>query len=429
MSEQAGLLQAICQQAEDDTPRLVYADWLEDHDDPLQAEYIRAQVELARVSEHEALAIRAARGVRDRNAAPDHRPPPPSLPDGMRWGPYRRGFPWELQVFDVAEFCREAPRLFEQAPIQALDIDARHLRDIAPLTVAPWLARVVRLQFSLGRFGDSMVAQLIDSPFLGRLAELGFAFDGILPGGLRRLLTSELTGRLRTLNLHSNFFVQHGISLGQVFQVASQLPLLGSLDLSGNRVSHGSLWPLLERQLTPALRALDLGGNQLDVASLLADAPALPRLETLRLAKTVPGPAGVRAIVSAPQASDLRGLYLGSNRLGPLAVKHLARAETLAGLRVLDLSDNPVTDSGATALADSPHLSGLLAINLRRAAMGDAGARALLDAPALSGLIHLDLHDNAFSPAIVKQVRDRFGRFSASDPQYAHVRRRRGKNR
>jgi uncharacterized protein (TIGR02996 family) len=428
MSEQAGLLSAICEQPEDDTPRLVYADWLEDQGDGLQAAYIRSQIELARVPEHDALAIRAARAVRDSNLAPDHRPPPPRLPDGVRCGQYRRGFPWELQVFDVAAFCRKAPRLFEQAPIQVLDIDARHLRDIEPLTGAPWLARVVRLEFSLGRFTESTIARLIDSPFLGRLAELGFDFDGIVRSGLRRLLTSSLTGQLRALNLHSNFFVQYGTPLGEVFRVAAPLPLLESLDLSGNRVSHGSLRPLFERQLTPGLRALDLGGNPLDVASLLAAAPALPPLETLRLARTVPGPNGVRAIVSASLAGNLRGLYLGSNRLGPVAVKHLAGADALKGLRVLDLSDNPVSDSGAVALARSPHLSGLLALNLRRAGLGDAAARALLDAPALSRLIHLDLHDNAFSPAIVKQVRECFGQFSASDPQHGNVRRPRGKN-
>src|SRR5947209_2333045 len=41
-------LQAIIEAPEDDAPRLVYADWLEDNGDPHRAEFIRVQVELAR---------------------------------------------------------------------------------------------------------------------------------------------------------------------------------------------------------------------------------------------------------------------------------------------------------------------------------------------------------------------------------------------
>jgi uncharacterized protein (TIGR02996 family) len=429
MSEQAGLLRAICEQPDDDTPRLVYADWLDDHGDSPQAEYIRSQVALARVPEHDALAIRDARTVRDRNAAPQRRPPLPPLPHGVRCGGYRRGFPWKLQVYGVTAFWREAPRLFEQAPIQALDIDARDLSDLSPLSEAPWLARVVWLAFSLGRFDEAAIGRLIDSPFIGRLAELGFEFEGILANGLRRLLTSPLTSRLRALSLHSNFFVQHGGPLREAFEVAAPMPVLESLYLSGNRIGDGVLRPLLERRLTPALRALDLGGNPVDIAPLLASAAALPRLESLRLAKTEPGPVGVRAIASGDFARSLRALYFASNRLGPVAVKHLTGAEALSGLRVLDLSDNPVNDSGATALARSPHLVGLLALNLRRSGIGDTGARALLDSPTLSSLIHLDLHNNALSPVVVEEVRGRFGQFSASGPQHASARRPRGKKK
>jgi uncharacterized protein (TIGR02996 family) len=50
MSEQlpAGFLQAIAEQPDDDTPRLVSADWLDEHGDPARAEFIRVQIELAK---------------------------------------------------------------------------------------------------------------------------------------------------------------------------------------------------------------------------------------------------------------------------------------------------------------------------------------------------------------------------------------------
>jgi uncharacterized protein (TIGR02996 family) len=38
-----GFLDAICADPDDDTPRLVYADWLEEHGEPERAEFIRCQ--------------------------------------------------------------------------------------------------------------------------------------------------------------------------------------------------------------------------------------------------------------------------------------------------------------------------------------------------------------------------------------------------
>jgi len=48
MSDAAALLAAIRAAPEDDAPRLVYADWLEEHGQPEWAEFIRVQCQLAR---------------------------------------------------------------------------------------------------------------------------------------------------------------------------------------------------------------------------------------------------------------------------------------------------------------------------------------------------------------------------------------------
>ena len=46
-------LEAIRDSPEDDAPRLVYADWLDDHGDTARAEFIRVQCELARMPNDE----------------------------------------------------------------------------------------------------------------------------------------------------------------------------------------------------------------------------------------------------------------------------------------------------------------------------------------------------------------------------------------
>jgi uncharacterized protein (TIGR02996 family) len=62
--EYVALLRAIVADPWDDTPRLVAADWLDEHDQPHRAAFIRVQVELAR--------LRAA-GLDDTPAADAHR--------------------------------------------------------------------------------------------------------------------------------------------------------------------------------------------------------------------------------------------------------------------------------------------------------------------------------------------------------------------
>jgi uncharacterized protein (TIGR02996 family) len=47
MTHDEAFLQAIIESHDDDAPRLIYADWLEDHGQPERADFIRAQVALA----------------------------------------------------------------------------------------------------------------------------------------------------------------------------------------------------------------------------------------------------------------------------------------------------------------------------------------------------------------------------------------------
>jgi uncharacterized protein (TIGR02996 family) len=49
MNPEDEFLEAIRQNPDDDTPRLVYADWLEERDDP-RGEFIRIQCQLANMT-------------------------------------------------------------------------------------------------------------------------------------------------------------------------------------------------------------------------------------------------------------------------------------------------------------------------------------------------------------------------------------------
>ena len=51
MTDESALLAAIRAAPADDAPRLVYADWLDEHGRPEQAEFIRVQCDLARLDD------------------------------------------------------------------------------------------------------------------------------------------------------------------------------------------------------------------------------------------------------------------------------------------------------------------------------------------------------------------------------------------
>src|SRR5689334_11806572 len=62
MARDDAFLQAICDNPDDDAPRLVYADWLEERGDAARAEFIRVQCRMAHLPPDDP----HQRGLRDR---------------------------------------------------------------------------------------------------------------------------------------------------------------------------------------------------------------------------------------------------------------------------------------------------------------------------------------------------------------------------
>jgi len=130
MNERESLLLAVCDNPDDDTPRLVFADWLQEHGEEERAEFIRVQIELARgavksdLQEREK-ALLAAHG--ESWSEPlrtlglelvNYQKPKPRSINGIE---YRRGFPFGVQINEEkAEFADRAPALFQCAPIQRI---------------------------------------------------------------------------------------------------------------------------------------------------------------------------------------------------------------------------------------------------------------------------------------------------------------------
>src|SRR5690349_8945353 len=105
MTDRDAFVAAIADAPADDTPRLVYADWLEENGEPAQAAFVRGQVELARLppraprraalaAELKAVAVRHARDWVAPLCAAFGQPPP-------RWPPDPTGG-WFARLWDAA---------------------------------------------------------------------------------------------------------------------------------------------------------------------------------------------------------------------------------------------------------------------------------------------------------------------------------------
>jgi uncharacterized protein (TIGR02996 family) len=119
MSDRDALLRAICENPDDDAPRLIYADWLDEHDDPRQAEFIRVQIEVAR------------RGIRNYEGHPLAVRQMELWKELRKWrfvlgnwlqlslSDFRRGFSVRHQC-TPAEFVRDAANFWRHGPITHL---------------------------------------------------------------------------------------------------------------------------------------------------------------------------------------------------------------------------------------------------------------------------------------------------------------------
>jgi len=409
------LYRAICASPDEDTPRLAYADLVEEEGDGERAAFIRAQIALARVPPFDPLFITTRRD--NPNAIYGHAMAHalPAVPEGYDWYSFefRRGFAWKVGVRSPGTFIAD-PALFDAAPIQALDINVRGRADVGALSTWRDLARIQRLEFSTSGLGADETERLGDSPYTTRLGELAFDFSAISPEGLEALARTPLFPRLTALELRSTGMPPALLadSLGAVRDRGTlQRVSLASNHLTGDDADHLFSLPVLQ-----GVTHLDLSENaRLGVAGAqaLAKSGLTRGLATLDLECTHPGVPGLRMLAETGALVSLRALGLANNRLGPNSVKLLVQPGVMSRLDVLDLSDNPIGDGGASVLALTPAATKLLDLDLAGTGLTDRGAIALAESPHLSGILRLNLATatsrNQIGPLGRRALAERFG--------------------
>jgi uncharacterized protein (TIGR02996 family) len=429
MSDQRALLAAICAHPDEDTPRLAYADWLDEHAGAMprakresvrmRAELIRVQCELARMSPDEEDTDTATRRVereqreaellkntaRRRAWAKPLKAPPAGHEEfvpNTDW--FVRGFPKFADNRDSNHngFLTVGEALFDISPVHVIDCRNIHGEQADQFLALPWLPRVRRLSISthLDRSG------WIESDTGARGWRV--ASDGTDEAATEKLFAAPGLANVEELDLGGWEFRTPGSPI-----VSRELRKLRKLCLSGGTmrgpdafVRLGELLPAELRLREFELRSCRYGPEELRALVAL---PQLQRLERLTLwsrygavSPTPPlGAEGIHAITSAPFWPHLRALRMGHTTAD---FETLAAAPATPNLRTLELPHNPAGTEWVTALVGSPLLASVTAFDLTGASVGDEIATLLAKSPHTGHLLSLTLNHCGIGPKGVKAL-------------------------
>lgn len=439
-------LHDILAHPDDDAPRLIYADWLDERNDP-RGEFIRIQCALAQLSDEDPR--RWPLELREQELLCEHEAKwlPRSIV-GFAECVFRRGFVEEITLRGQ-HFLKVADQIFEQAPIRYVRLSERtrtterrgaDRERTTPRLIAqcPHLARLRGLSSARYLTGEDL-RDLSDSPYLDNLTDLGLHglrlsledahttwVSQLVRPTLHSLDLSYCELHLRSPVLHSLTHTPHLSNLRRLNLSHSMLTIdvlralansasltnLRELNLSANRLTHEAVRVLAESHLLLQLETLHLDSNLLGDAGALAvrEWPALPRLTRLSLGQNQVFAAGIKALAGAPVLRELISLDLSRNVSCDEGVAALA-SSGWAHLQALSLWFNGVGDKGIRALASSETLSQLTRLDLTANCITDVGARALIQSPGLQRLARLDLLRNDIGAEEQQRLRDRFGPF------------------
>jgi uncharacterized protein (TIGR02996 family) len=399
MTSEADFLNALHQSPDDDDLRLVFADWLEEHDDP-HAELFRLSANLATMTEDdlqtEVLTQRAVE-LRHRDMAAWLGP----LAGRVISWEVRRGL---LQIRARAETLAtflddpEVDRVLRWVRLLDLVGEVNAIRDVL---ACPHLLVLDTLDLGCNRLSDGDVEELADFPHMARLSSLLLYNNAVGVGGMEALCRSPHLRGLRELSLAGNRVTDRGHwLLGRPF------PQLQSLDLSRNPLENSGIVWLSRARREKGLTCLGLfqTGCSAAGARALASCPVLEGVERLSLGHNALQDAGVAALADSPYLQRLRSLDLSGSQVSGAGVVALLNAPGLARLEALYLGNNGLRVEGVRRMATRPGLSRLRKLELRNNGLGDEGAKLILASPFLHPQTSIDLQGNYLSDSVKKEL-------------------------
>lgn len=214
------LLAAVLAAPDDDGPRLVYADWLDEYGDPTRAEFIRIQIEIVRrnvlaavqpsTSEIHLLSReRILLHQFGENWLAPLRAKGEPLMNRRSHGQFVRGFV-EIVWMTASTFLRRGEVLFQRVPVRELRVTQVQENEWSPLLRSRLLPRLTTLDLSGRLLGDRRVERLVEAINSTSVRRLRLRNCGIGDEGADEL--ARFHPKLLELDVRDNPISDHGIA-------------------------------------------------------------------------------------------------------------------------------------------------------------------------------------------------------------------------
>jgi uncharacterized protein (TIGR02996 family) len=441
MTFKKAFLADIAAHPDDDVPRLVFADWLDENGDADRAEFIRTQVRLASMQLWDdgftALDVRCRQFERAHPEWLGRLEPFVTRCErfcGDRDRPFQRGFPARVKL-TPGQFVKHCKRLLAETPVRdvqfAMDSDHRNL------ATRPEIAKLSAVEFAYAR--DSAAARSVRA-CLERLAPLrhfGLVGSTLPAPEADEIIATLPLGHVRSLRImgtqlppsaETAFASQDWPNLRQLVRVwVAQLdwlrsPWVGQLEALTIYDTEPNLSAEQTRLLADvlprtAVRQLSLGSWSMDVpgGKALGAAVAKSSVRSLAVAQTSMSADVARALITPTLVTPLYALHFSWATLDAEVVGRLLGS----GLRVCALDH--VTVETLAALGKAPGLPDLadLRLGLVWRQNDDPFAErlcAVLEAGTLPSLISLTLSDTTPRRGTVHANWDRIALLLANCP-------------
>ncbi len=334
--EVIAFLNAIKENPDDDSLRLILADYLEERDDP-RGTFLRCETEIASMDRFDDR-IWDLKKHRD-----------------QLWTEHQNEWLGPLESKAIAPSVgdeRISCRGLLTLTMKRDELLRKSTRDLAETETWAWVEEV---RTGIGQKG---VPKLSDSPLLSGVSSL--------------LLTQSELRRAGAIALGKASFVSN----------------LRRLSLRGNRIKDAGMNALLQSGKLGQLTSLDLHDCQLRCPSIETMAQTDLRLETLLLDNNYLAGTGADALIQAPWLETLHTLGLSCTSVGTRGIQAIANCERLSNLKSLDLSYARVEEEGCRLLTQASFTPNLIELDVSVHWFGEEHIRALNEGewPSLSSL-------------------------------------------
>jgi uncharacterized protein (TIGR02996 family) len=407
MTDGTALYRSILAHPADDTPRLVYADWLEENGRSEEAEFIRVECRLEAIlpgepeyteliDRREELRLWLTAHVtwqKERLRAGLH------VESGADWwNTTQRGFPRFLEfealnrpgVKPIRDLAGALEKAFARVPTRWLAVRSVTPNQLAELLRHPVLAKLEHLTVQLDATDDPQdeACRLIaDCQHLRNLRGLVLTFP-VGDAGAASLASSDHLSGLKSLTLD----LCGWCTPSAVRRLGSTAWFLGLESLNMAELSGAAFEELCRLDAFPNLHTLELHESAFPTSAwrVFSRSTAFPRLA--KLVNRTEMADGQAEALAAATGFVPRILQLDACAIGNDGATALARAPWFGSLRRLDLGFNRLTASGFLAIAGSRKLTELKYLDLSYSSPGARGLRSLAANPALRGLTTLLLN-------------------------------------